>query len=110
MDSPRLRGCALCAKRVAITREELLYGETDIALLCRSCMELALRKTAQKAGPPVRLYPILTIAPDVGPGPAFLFPAHQSVNRKVVAPPGIAREVFTASSPVYSSSLCYETG
>ena len=54
MDSPGLRGCALSAKRVTITREELLYGETDIALLCRSCMELALKKTAQKAGPPVR--------------------------------------------------------
>jgi len=54
MDSPGLRGCALCAKRVTITREELLYGETDIALLCRSCMELAL-KSAQKAGPPKKV-------------------------------------------------------
>jgi len=26
MDFPGLRGCALCAKRVPITREELLYG------------------------------------------------------------------------------------
>jgi hypothetical protein len=54
MDFPGLRGCALCAKRVTITREELLYGETDIALLCRSCMELAL-KSAQKAVSPKKL-------------------------------------------------------
>jgi|GEM_PF-5149661 len=54
MDSIGLRGCALCAKRVPITREELLYGETDIALLCRSCMELAL-KSAQKAEPPSKV-------------------------------------------------------
>ena len=51
MDSHRLPDCALCGKRVTLTREEIIYGETDGARLCQSCFELALKRTARKASP-----------------------------------------------------------
>jgi hypothetical protein len=38
------------------------------------------------------------------------YESNRPVNRKVIALPGIAREVFTGSEPVYSSSLGQGTG
>ena len=51
MDSSGLPNCALCGKRMTLTREEIMYGETDVERICQSCFQLALKKTAQRAGP-----------------------------------------------------------
>ena len=57
MDSAALCICALCGRRVAMTREEIMYEATEVSLLCQSCFQLALKMTAYQAGRPRGIRP-----------------------------------------------------